>query len=170
MDKQNQWITKPQQCFLFFYFNNWQGKLIQAKCLLQLLLGAKVVGVSTFLLATVNSTRVQAGITPVKEVDSAKEMFLGTKEYYIYNQRWNTSAQMHLKYSEHLSGIPSPDAIYVHALTRQRLRTVVWILTCGRSSCRSCTFGPAFWVTAQWYHHADAGPDAEWTLSERHVR
>ena len=44
--------------------------------------------------------------------------------------------------------------------------TVLWFsrLTCGRSSCRSCTSGPAVWEKAQWYHHADAAPDAEWIL------
>lgn len=41
-------------------------------CLLQLLLGAKVVGVSTLLLAAVDGTGVQTGITPVYKKNVVK--------------------------------------------------------------------------------------------------
>lgn len=76
---------------------------------------------SAFLLATVNSARVQAGVTPVKEVDQHQSVkyFLVLKNI-INNQRRNISAHMHLKYSQHLSAIPSTDAIHVHARTGQR--------------------------------------------------
>lgn len=55
--------------FSYIYFNtNWHQEPVQFNCLLQLLLGAKVVGVSTLLLAAVDGTGVQTGITPVKHV------------------------------------------------------------------------------------------------------
>lgn len=58
-----------QALFSRIYFNtNWHQKPIQSNCLLQLLLGAKVVGVSTLLLAAVDSTGVQTGVTPAKKV------------------------------------------------------------------------------------------------------
>lgn len=55
-------------CFLTFILTQIGIRPIQAKCLLQLLLGAKVVGVSTLLLATVDSTGVKTGIAPAKKV------------------------------------------------------------------------------------------------------
>lgn len=45
-----------------------------------------------------------------------------------------------------------------------------WILTCGRSFCRSCTSEPAYEEKAQWCLPADAGPDAGWILHKQKQR
>lgn len=60
-------ITSDTVEFSYIYFNTkWHVRPTQPKYLLQLLLGAQVVGVSTLLLAAVNSTGVQTGIAPEK--------------------------------------------------------------------------------------------------------
>lgn len=63
------------------------------KRLLQLLLGAKVVGVSTLLLATVDSTGVQTGIAPVGR-DNTKLVwnFNILDNHYIKNTGFNSQS------------------------------------------------------------------------------
>lgn len=59
---------KDMKQFSFLYFSTkGQVEPIQQNSLLQLLLGAKVIGVSTLLLTAVDSTWVQTGVAPVNE-------------------------------------------------------------------------------------------------------